>query len=48
MNDYKELQPIRGYLKPVCYNTKQIVKELNIDKELYFDRHLNIHGKDKE
>jgi hypothetical protein len=31
-------------MKPVCYNTKQICKELNIDKELYFDRHINLHG----
>ena len=49
MTDYKDLQPVRGYMKPVCYNTMQICKELNLDKELYFDRQAKIYGiRDKE
>ncbi len=25
-------------------STKQMVRELQIDKELYFERHMNVHG----
>lgn len=36
------------YLKDGPVNTTQIVRDLNIDKELYFERHLNIYGMEKK
>ena len=28
--------------------TKQMVRELQIDKELYFERHMNVHGQEQK
>ncbi|KEJ82813.1 hypothetical protein OXYTRIMIC_699 [Oxytricha trifallax] len=35
-----------GHEKSKACSTKQIVKELNIDKTLYFERYINIYGMD--
>ena len=29
-------------------NTKKMVKDLKINKELYFERHVNIHGQEQK
>lgn len=37
-----------GHEKSKACSTKQIVKELNIDKGLYFERFVNIYGMDQK